>query len=101
MKNEEAVLSVKFRSTLSSEELIKACQKDLESFRSVPGLVQKYYLAEELTGALSGVYIFETKSARTLFWNSDLAKSIPTRYGVIPETLRVEQYETAIVLNEA
>jgi len=101
MKNAEAVLSVKFKSTFNTEKLLNVCQQDLETFRNVPGLIQKYYIAEEGTGALSGFYIFETKSARAAFWTSDLAKTIPAQYGVIPETLRVEQYDMAIVLNEA
>jgi hypothetical protein len=100
MKNAEAVLSVKFNSTLSSEQLLNVCEQDLETFRKVPGLIQKYYIAEEITGALSGLYIFQTTAARTAFWASELAESIPARYGVIPETLRVEQYEMAIVLND-
>ncbi len=100
MKNAEAVLSVKFNSTFNAEKLLNVCQQDLETFRNVPGLIQKYYIAEEGTGALSGFYIFETKSDRVAFWDSDLAKSIPARYGVIAETLRVEQYDMAIVLND-
>ena len=100
MKNAEAVLLVKFKSTFNAEKLSNVCQQDLETFRNVPGLIQKYYIAEEGTGALSGFYIFETKSAREAFWTSDLAKTIPARYGVIPETLRVEQYDMAIVLND-
>jgi hypothetical protein len=100
MKNVEAVLSVKFNSTHSAEKLMDVCQKDLDVFRKAPGLVQKYYIAEESTGAISGIYLFETKNAREVFWNSELAKNIPARYGVIPETLRVEQYDMAIVLNQ-
>ena len=100
MKNAEAVLSVKFNSTHSPEELINVCLEDLETFRNVPGLLQKYYLAEELTGAISGLYIFESRSARAAFWTSELARIIPERYGVILETLRVEQYDMAIVLND-
>jgi hypothetical protein len=100
MKNAEVVLSVKFNSTHAAEELINVCQEDLETFRSVPGLLQKYYIAEEVTGALSGIYIFENKVAREAFLNSELAKNIPTRYGVIPDTLRVELYDMAIVLND-
>ena len=101
MKNAEAVLSVKFNSTLSPEELMDVCQEDLEIFRSVPGLLQKYYITEEFTGAISGIYIFETKRARESFWTSELAKNIPARYGVILNTLRVEQYDMAIVLNNS
>src|SRR3954470_4962805 len=100
MKNAEAVLTVKFKSTFTDEELVNVCQQDLDVFRKVPGLIQKYYIAEESTGALSGVYIFESAADRNQFWDSDLAASIPARYGVIAESLRVEQYEMAIVLND-
>jgi hypothetical protein len=101
MKNAASVLAVKFKSTHSDEKLMGFCAEDLEVFRSVPGLLQKYYIIEEGTGAISGIYIFESQNAREVFWTSDLAKNIPARYGVVPETLRVEQYEMAIVLNEA
>ena len=101
MKNAEVVLLVKFNSTLEADELLKVCQEDLETFRNVPGLIQKYYVSEEQSGALSGIYIFSSRGARSSFWNSDLAKRIPARYGVIPETLRVEEYDVSIVLNDA
>jgi hypothetical protein len=101
MKNAEAILLVKFNSTLSPQDLQKTCLEDLEVFRNVPGLIQKYYISEESTGAISGFYIFENKKARTAFWTSELAKGIPARYGGIPESFRVEQYEMAIVLNDA
>lgn len=100
MKNAEAILLVKFNSTLSPENLQKTCLEDLEVFRSVPGLIQKYYISEESTGAISGFYIFENKKARESFWNSDIAKNIPARYGGIPDSFRVEKYEMAIVLND-
>ena len=100
MKKATAVLSVKFNSSLSQEKLMETCHEDLNVFRNVPGLIEKYYIAEETTGAISGIYLFETKSARGSFWTSELATKIPERYGVIAETLRVEEYDMAIVLNE-
>ncbi|QEC70041.1 hypothetical protein FRZ67_23065 [Panacibacter ginsenosidivorans] len=100
MKNAEAILSVKFNSSLSPDNLLETCMEDLEDFKNVPGLLQKYYISEESTGAISGFYIFENKNARATFWNSELAKNIPARYGVIADTLRVEQYEMSIVLND-
>lgn len=101
MKNAESVLSVKFNSTHSYEKLMSICQEDLEIFRNVPGLIQKYYVIEEATGAISGIYIFKDKNAKETFWNSDLAKSIPARYAVNPATLLVENFDMAIVMNEA
>lgn len=100
MRSVNAVLSVKFKSSHNPEKLMQICHEDLDVFRNVPGLVEKYYIAEESTGAISGFYLFETKSARGTFWTSELAASIPERYAVIPETLRVEEYEMAIMLNE-
>jgi len=76
------------------------CSEDLEAFREVPGLIQKYYLSEVSTGAISGIYIFEDQAARKEFLNSELASYIPVRYGVLPESLRVEQYDMSIVLND-
>jgi malate synthase len=100
MKNAESVLSVKFNSTHSDEKLMNICQEDLEIFRNVPDLIQKYYVIEETTGAISGIYIFKNKNAKETFWYSDLAKSIPARYGVKPDTLRIENFDMAIVMNE-
>lgn len=101
MKSAEAILSVKFKSTLDPVSLMEACEGELEAFKNVPGLLQKYYISEESTGALSGFYIFENTNARTAFMESKLAKNIPSRYGVIQNTLRVEQYEMALVLHDA
>jgi len=101
MKNSKVVLSVKFNSTLGAKELAHCFQKDLDLFKDVPGLIEKYYIAEDNTSATGGIYIFESKSARSAFWNSELAKSIPGRYGVIPDTLRVEQFDVTIDLHEA
>ena len=38
---------------------MQVCEQDIEVFRNVPGLVEKYYIAEESTGAISGIYLFE------------------------------------------
>jgi hypothetical protein len=97
---ETSVLAVKFNSSLPSDDLNAVCEKDLYKFRKVPGLLQKYYVVEDSSGALSGLYFFESKAARSAFWNSALAKEIPGTYGVIPESLRVENYEISLILNE-
>ena|SRR5436190_20918285 len=101
MKNSKVILAVKFNSTLGAKELANCFEKDLDLFKEVPGLVEKYYVAEDHSGANGGIYIFESKNAMSAFLNSELAKSIPDRYGVIPDTLRVEQFDVTIDLNEA
>lgn len=93
MKKAKAVLSVKFKSTYGSAELVDLFKRNLDDFRHVPGLLEKYYVAEETTGAKGGIYIFDSTETRDLFWNSQLAKEIPAIYGVKLDTLRVEQFD--------
>ena len=100
MKNSKAVLSVRFNSTYGSEDLLDLFQQHLENFKNVPGLLQKYYLSDKNTGTVGGFYVFENKDARTAFWNSELAKSIPATYGVKIETLSVEELDVTIELME-
>lgn len=99
MKKAKAVLAVKFYSTYGSADLVDLFKQDLDVFRNVPGLLEKYYIAEETTGAKGGIYIFDSTETRDLFWNSQLAQEIPALYGVKPETLRIEQYEITIDMN--
>ena len=100
MKNAEAVLSVKFESSHNPDDLLRICNEHLQDFREVPGLIEKYYLVEELSGAISGVYLFTTKTAREDCWTSELAKDIVALYGVKTATLRVERYDLSIVLKD-
>jgi len=96
-----SVLAVKFQSSHNPEKLMEVCNENLETFRNVKGLIQKYYIVEEETGAISGIYLFDSQSARETFLTSDLAKTIPSTYGVKVETKRVEKYDMAIVLNQS
>lgn len=72
----------------------------METLKKVPGLLQKYYLSDDNSKAVSGIYIFENKDARVAFWNSALAKAIPATYAVKVETLRVEEFEVSIEMME-
>jgi hypothetical protein len=101
MKTAEALLSVKFTTSLRLDELNELCQADLDYFRSVRGLIQKYYIVDAQTRTVNCIYLFDTKTARASYWASKLARSMPRRYGLIPGTLRVEHFDVMIILNEA
>ena len=96
----KAVLVVKFKSEYSSEKLMAAINDYLGTFRNVPGLIQKYYLAEEDTHLASGFYVFDSRESRDAYWNSELAKKVPSIFGVIIETVRVEKFDIPMVLND-
>lgn len=100
MKNSKAVLSVRFQSIYGSEKLLQLFHQRLEDFKNVPGLMQKYYVADEKSEVVGGIYVFENKDARAAFWDSALAKAIPETYGVKMETLRVEELEVTIEMTD-
>ena len=43
MNKAASVLIVKFRSAHNPEKLMKICDEYLDTFRSIQGLIQKYY----------------------------------------------------------
>ena len=78
MQNSQAVLSVKFNSIHHSAELIQLFKQDLDLFKAVPGLVQKYYIAGKLPGPTEVYMYLKTKRQGTHFWTQTLqAKSPP------------------------
>ncbi len=46
---------VKLKTWLSEEELLKIAHERAPQFRSIPGLVQKYYVRREGPGEFAGV----------------------------------------------
>jgi hypothetical protein len=75
-----AILFVRIESALDSEELLVRARERLPQFRKVPGLVQKIYGKDPVTGDVCGIYFFDTRQALAAFRDSDLAKTIPDAY---------------------
>lgn len=75
-----AVLFVRAKSDLNEKELDRRLLERRPKFHDVPGLVQKIYGRDPETGAVCGIYFFESKTALLEFQESELAKTIPTAY---------------------
>lgn len=74
--------TVKFESTLSEDEVLRRADERADAYRAVPGLVQKYYVKLDGPNRYGGVMLWESKAALDAFRESELAKTIPTTYGV-------------------
>ena len=101
MKTAEALLSVKFNTSLKTQELNELCQADLEYFRSVRGLVQKYYILDSATGTVNGIYLFETKfkvflENNRFFLHFDIEETLKTS-----ETISSARLSSRNSLNDA
>lgn len=73
---------VRFRSRLSSREVLQIYEARAPQYRALPGLLQKYYLRFPATGEHGAVYLWDTQEALTRFRQSDLAGSIPEAYQI-------------------
>jgi hypothetical protein len=86
-----AILFVRARSGLDSKELERRLLERRPRFLEVPGLLQKIYGRDKSTGAVCGIYFFESEQALAAFRESELAKTIPSAYEVVE--FRPEVYE--------
>ena len=90
------VLFVRAKSGLGEKELERRLLERRPRFRDVPGLVQKIYGRDE-TGAVCGIYFFETQEALAAFGETELAQTIASAYEVTE--IRREVYDVLYPLH--
>lgn len=83
---------IKLKSDLPEEELLKRAKERESNFKSIPGLLQKYYVKTSVVGEYGGVYIWDSLKSQQNYQKSDLAKSIPSAYE-IKEVPKVEMMD--------
>ena len=86
-----AVLFVRITSELAAEELDRRLLERRPRFLDVPGLVQKVYGRDRETGAVCGIYFFESEDALRGFRETELARTIPSAYEAVE--VRREAYD--------
>jgi hypothetical protein len=84
-----AILFVRAKSGLDDDTLNERLLERRPRFLEVPGLLQKVYGRDSASGAICGIYFFESREALAAFRDSELAKTIPSAYETVefrPET---------------
>jgi heme-degrading monooxygenase HmoA len=99
MGNRAVVLLVRFRSSLSADEVNSVVEERSPEFRALSGLRQKYYLEDVETGELAGLYMWESGDALESYRNSELRATIAEAYRAEGEP-RVEVYRVIKTLRE-
>lgn len=74
------MLIMRFSTKKSAEELSQLSEAGFEKFRSLPGLIQKFYVRYEETGEVGGVYLWETGEALQAYLDGPIVKSLPERF---------------------
>lgn len=90
------ILFVRVKSDLDPKELDRLINKRRSRFIEVPGLIQKIYGLDEVTGDTGGIYFFESKITLPSFRETELAKTIPFAYKATD--IRREGYEVLFPL---
>ena len=83
------LLIVKFKSSLTVDELERRYKERLPEFRALPGLLQKYYLHDPSSDEWGGLYLWDSHESLEAYKASDLCKSIPEAYQIVG-TPRIE-----------
>lgn len=87
------IMSVRFKSALPFTELMGIAKERADAFRALPGLLQKYYVENPVSGDVGGIYVWDSQASLDEYRESDLRRSIGEAYQVIGdptvEVLRV------------
>lgn len=67
-------------------------------YRSVPGLIRKYYLHDPATDSAGGCYLFETRALAEASFDDAWHALIAEKYGAAPE---VKYFETPVIVDNA
>ena len=73
---------IKLKSDLPEDELLKRAKERESNFKSISGLLQKYYVKTSKDGEYGGVYVWDSLQSLKKYQESDLAKSIPSAYAI-------------------
>jgi hypothetical protein len=89
------ILKVTFtmKSQAPGQEQKKMLAQLVEVYKKVPGLKQKYFLADPKTGEAGGVYIFEDQKALEKYLKSDVWRTV-----VLDNSKGEPKIETFVVL---
>ena len=91
MSHPEFILHVRFKSSLSLDEVTKVIEERAPEFRAFAGLQQKYYIQDTTSGEYGGLYLWDSKESLATYRKSELRASIAEAYEVVGEP-RVEVY---------
>ena len=79
---------------------LKKAKERESNFKSIPGLIQKYYVKTSKEGEYGGVYVWDSAQSLQNYQESDLAKSIPSAYAINAapdiEMMDMETYENIL-----
>jgi heme-degrading monooxygenase HmoA len=66
------LVCITFESESSLEEIESRFRERAPQFRDMDGLLQKFYVRDEESGRIGGVYVFDSEESRDALFESDI-----------------------------
>ncbi|WP_428774367.1 YdhR family protein [Vibrio sp.] len=86
------ILFVRIETGLELPEPERRLQERKPSFNQVPGLIQKIYGHDPVSGGACGIYFFADQPSLEAFRDSELARTIPSAYEATDVRREVYQF---------
>lgn len=76
------IVFITYESELSVEEIEALFRERSQTYREMEGLLQKFYLHDEESGRVGGIYVFDSEESRDALFDSDIHASLRDAYAV-------------------
>ena len=76
------VVFATFESGLDADEVAETMRRRADEFRTVDGLVQKFYFRDEENGRHGAFFVFDSAESRDAYFASDLSAGVSDAYAV-------------------
>jgi len=93
-----AIVNFPLDTGTTTEQAKALFEQSAPRYRSVDGLVRKYYLFNPDTLIAGGCYLFETRAAADAAFNDEWRALIADRYGAAPD---IRFFDTPVIVDNS
>lgn len=79
-----AVVQFKLSAPITLAEATQRFESSAPKYRSLPGLIRKYYVLSEEGGVAGGIYLWESRAAAERIYSGEWRERVTTLYGTVP-----------------
>jgi hypothetical protein len=93
------IVFITYESELDVDEIESLFRERSQKYREMEELLQKFYLHDEESGRVGGIYVFDSEASRDRLFESDIHASLREAYKV--RDIDIETYHVMFPLYES
>lgn len=93
------IVCITFESELSLKEIESRFRERAQQFHDMDGLLQKFYIHDEDSGRVGGIYVFDSEESRDALFESEIHAKL--RDGSDVHDLEITTFEVVFPLYES